>query len=96
MTNAELIARLQTLDPNYPVMLECEDCYYSGPLTKDAVELGVVYRYESYTSTMTEDAYGKKLLKPITYVIEGDWRTDPPSSVPIVEEKPCIVIYVGR
>lgn len=98
MTVAELIEKLRAFDPAMLVMVECEDDYYSCPLTLENLTIGEALLIEPHDwQGPAEDDRGNK-IKPRTYHYEGGWQSlsEGSSEEPghIVERRPALILSI--
>lgn len=99
LTVRQLIEMLRSCDPDAPVMIECEDDFYSCPLTEDRIEpTGYsVHRYGSHQGKDYDlDKVGnlvekKPRLYPAGTVVYADGET-PRQDLPWLDSRPCVVI----
>ncbi len=103
LTVAELIAKLQTLNQDALVMLECEDHYYSGPLTNsETFDSAVASHCGAFD---WEDGkffdFDTKPFKPRIRHVKDRWLILEKDCIgqysrhPVLERKPCIIINVS-
>lgn len=96
MTVADLMARLEKMEPSAVVMVECDDNYYSGPLTPEQLRDGEALRIGPFDyETPGEDAYGRSVPRE-TKTWPGGWTTaeerGDDERGEILDRRPCIVI----
>jgi hypothetical protein len=96
MTVAELIAHLQSCDPNAVVMIDCEDWVYGGPVTTEKLGAGTARLIASFEAhTPKEDykgnpAHGRPYTSPGGWILEPDYEDN--QMQPAVERRPCVTI----
>lgn len=96
MTVAELIEELKKFDQNLPVMLECIDAYYNGPMQTDDLETGTLTLIGPHEWVgLSEDERGRIVI-PRRGHSDGYWTTTDPEILqgPVVDQRPCLVIRV--
>jgi hypothetical protein len=97
MTVRELIAELQTHDPDQFVMIKCEDDYYDCPITPDSLAVGraqLVAPHECSVPFETRDTlYDSGGWRPRDPAYDGDDPDRPEYTRDVVEERPCLLIY---
>lgn len=102
LTVRDLIAKLREFDQDAVVMIECEDSYYSGPLSEDLIDEGIAVYVAEHTAP-TEMTYGRPadqivVKRDVTYqagVLAYGPDDEQRDDLPITDRKPCVRLHAG-